>query len=37
MLSRSPILLAQLQTENSSQKLRSELRQLLYLPYRKKN
>ena len=36
MLSRLPILLAQLQAGNNSQKLKSEIRQLLYLLYRSK-
>ena len=34
MLSRLPILLAQLQAGDSSQKLKNEIRQLLYLLYR---
>ena len=37
MLSRLPIALAQLQAENNSNKLKSEIRQLLYSPYRSKN
>ena len=37
MLSRLPISLAQLQTENNSQKLKNEIRQLLYSLYRSKN
>ena len=36
MLSRLPILLAQLQTGNNSQKLKNEIRQLLYLLCRSK-
>ena len=36
MLSRLPILLAQLQARNNSQELRNEIRQLLYLLYRSK-
>ena len=37
MLSRLPILLAQLQAGNNSQKLKNEIRQLLYSLYRSKN
>ena len=37
MLSRLPISLAQLQTENNSQRLKNEIRQLLYSLYRSKN
>ena len=36
MLSRLPIFLAQLKTENNSQKLKNEIRQLLYSLYRSK-
>ena len=36
MLSRLPIALAQLQTGNNSEKLKNEIRQLLYLLYRSK-
>ena len=36
MLSRLPILLAQLQAGNNSQQLKNEIRQLLYLLYRLK-
>ena len=36
MLSRLPILLAQLQAGNNSQKLKTKIRQLLYLLYRSK-
>ena len=36
MLSRLPISLAQLKTENNSQNLKNELRQLLYSLYRSK-
>ena len=36
MLSRLPIALAQLKAENNSQKLKNEIRQLLYLLYRSK-
>ena len=37
MLSRLPICLAQLQAGNNSQKLKKEIRQLLYSLYRSKN
>ena len=37
MLNRLPIALAQLQAENNSNKLKSEIRQLLHSPYRSKN
>ena len=37
MLSRLPITLAQLQAGNNSEKLKNEIRQLLYSPYRSKN
>ena len=37
MLSRLPISLAQLQAGNSSEKLKNEIRQLLYSLYRSKN
>ena len=37
MLNRSPIALAQLQAGNNSNKLKSEIRQLLYYLYRSKN
>ena len=37
MITRLPILLAQLKAGNNSQKLRNEIRQLLYLLYRSKN
>ena len=37
MLSRLPITLAQLNTENNSEKLENEVRQLLYSLYRSKN
>ena len=37
MLSRLPITLAQLKAENNSEKLKNEIRQLLYSPYRSKN
>ena len=37
MLSRLPISLAQLQAGNNSEKLKNEIRQLLYSPYRSKN
>ena len=37
MLSRLPISLAQLETENNSNKLKNEIRQLLYSLYRSKN
>ena len=37
MLSRLPISLAQLQTENNSQKLKNEIRQLLYSLYHSEN
>ena len=37
MLSRSPISLAQLKTGNNSEKLKNEIRQLLYSLYRSKN
>ena len=37
MLSRLPISLAQLQAGNNSEKLRNEIRQLLYSFYRSKN
>ena len=36
-LSRLPITLAQLQAENNSEKLKNEIRQLLYFLYRSKN
>ena len=36
MLSRLPILLAQLQAGNNSQKLKNEIRQMLYLLHRSK-
>ena len=37
MLSRLPISLAQLEAENNSDKLKNEIRQLLYSLYRSKN
>ena len=37
MLSRLPITLAQLKTGNNSEKLKNEIRQLLYSLYRSKN
>ena len=37
MLSRLPISLAQLKAGNNSEKLKSEIRQLLYSHYRSKN
>ena len=37
MLNRLPIALAQLQAGNSSNKLKNEIRQLLYSIYRSKN
>ena len=37
MLNRLPIALAQLQVGNNSNKLKNEIRQLLYSPYRSKN
>ena len=37
MLSRLPISLAQLQAGNNLEKLKNEIRQLLYSPYRSKN
>ena len=37
MLSRLPISLAQLNAENNSEKLKNEIRQLLYSLYRSKN
>ena len=37
MLDRLPIVLAQLQAGNNSNKLRNEIRQLLYSLYRSKN
>ena len=37
MLSRLPISLAQLKAGNNSQKLKNEIRQLLYSLYRSKN
>ena len=37
MLNRSPITLAQLQAGNNSNKLKNEIRQLLYSLYRSKN
>ena len=37
MLSRLPISLAQLQAGNNSEKLKNEIRQLLYSLYRSKN
>ena len=37
MLSRLPITLAQLQSGNNSDKLKNEIRQLLYSLYRSKN
>ena len=36
MLTRLPVLLAQLQARNNSQKLKNEIKQLLYLLYRSK-
>ena len=36
MLSRLPISLAQLKTENNSERLKNEIRQLLYSLYRSK-
>ena len=36
MLSRLPIILAQLKAENNSEKLKNEIRQLLYSLYRSK-
>ena len=37
MLSRLPINLAQLKVGNNFEKLKNEIRQLLYSPYRSKN
>ena len=37
MLSRLPISLAQLKAENNSEKLKNEIRQILYSLYRSKN
>ena len=37
MLSRLPIFLAELKAENNSEKLKNEIRQLLYSFYRSKN
>ena len=37
MLSRLPITLAQLKAENNSEKLKNEIRQLLYSLYHSKN
>ena len=37
MITRLPILLAQLKAGNNSQKLKNEIRQLLYHLYRSKN
>ena len=37
MLSRLPITLAQLKARNNSEKLKNEIRQLLYFLYRSKN
>ena len=37
MLSRLPIILAQLKAGNNSEKLKNQIRQLLYSPYRSKN
>ena len=37
MLGRLPIFLAQLKAENNSEKLKTEIRQLLYSLYRSKN
>ena len=37
MLSRLPIILAQLEAANNSEKLKNEIRQLLYSLYRSKN
>ena len=37
MITRLPILLAQLKAKNNSQKLKNEKRQILYLLYRLKN
>ena len=37
MITRLPILLAQLKAGNNSQKLKTEIRQLLYHLYRSKN
>ena len=37
MLARLPILLAQIEAGNNSQKLKNEIRQLLYSLYRSKN
>ena len=37
MLNRLPISLAQLKARNNSEKLKNEIRQLLYSLYRKKN
>ena len=37
MITRLPILLAQLKTGNNSNKLKNEIRQLLYSLYRSKN
>ena len=37
MLSKLPITLAQLKARNNSEKLKNEIRQLLYSPYRSKN
>ena len=36
MINRLPILLAQIQAENNSKKLKNEIRQILYLLYRSK-
>ena len=37
MITRLPVLLAKLQVRNNSQKLKNEIRQLLYFLYRSKN
>ena len=37
MITRLPILLAQKQTDNNSQKLNNEIRQVIYSSYRSKN
>ena len=37
MLSRLPIILAQLKAGNNSEKLKNQIRHLLYSPYRSKN
>ena len=37
LITRLPILLAQLKTRNNSQKLKNEIRQIVYSLYRSKN